>query len=139
MKKMLAVGLVCMTVLAPTVSVNAAELPETCHIGGCDLGDCFRDTDCDGICGDHYFVDENGDGICDNHCYLDADCDGFCDYYTDADEDGICDHCHDHGKPVQSGTSVGNSNSAANNNTTYYGGHRESHCSRRSGHHKGHC
>ena len=49
MRKMLAMGLACMIVLAPAASVSAAELPPaTCHIGGCNLGDCFRDLDCDG-------------------------------------------------------------------------------------------
>ncbi len=139
MKKMLAVGLVCMMALAPAASVNAAELPATCHIGGCNLGDCFRDADCDGICGDHYFVDENGDGICDNHCYLDADYDGICDYFVDADEDGICDHCHDHGRPVQSGSSIGSSNSTTTSTTTYYGGYSGGCHGRRGGHHRGHC
>ncbi|MDE6219616.1 MAG: hypothetical protein K2G51_04150 [Lachnospiraceae bacterium] len=138
MKKMLAVGLACMMVLAPAASVSAAELPATCHIGGCNLGDCFKDTDCDGICGDHYFVDEDGDGICDLHCYLDGDCDGICDYFVDADEDGICDHCHDHGRPVQADSSVGSS-STTNSNTTYYSGHHGGCHGRRGGHHRGHC
>ena len=58
MRKMLAMGLACMIALAPAASVDAAELPPaTCHIGGCNLGDCFRDLDCDGVCGNHYFVD----------------------------------------------------------------------------------
>lgn len=139
MKKMLAMGIVCAVILAPAVSANAAEVPATCHIGGCNLGDCFKDTDCDGICGDHYFVDEDGDGICDNHCYLDEDADGICDHFIDADEDGICDHCHDHGKPVQSSTSVGNTTSTTNSTTTYYSGHHGGCHSRRSGHHRGHC
>lgn len=140
MKKMLAMGLACMIVLAPAVSVNAAELPPAvCHAGGCNLGDCFRDLDCDGICGDHYFVDENGDGICDNHCYTDANYDGLCDYYTDANADGICDHCHDHGRPVQSSSSIGNSNNTTSGTTTYYSGYHGGCHGGRSGHHRGHC
>ncbi len=130
MRKMLAMGLACMIVLAPAASVSAAELPPaTCHIGGCNLGDCFRDLDCDGICGDHYFIDENGDGICDNHCYTDANYDGLCDYYTDADGDGICDHCHNHGRVAQPSYSTG----------TYYGGYHGGCHGRRGGHHRGHC
>ena len=132
MKKMLAMGLACMIVLTPAVSVHAAELPPAiCHAGGCNLGDC------DGICGDHYFIDENGDGICDLHCYTDANYDGLCDYYTDANGDGICDHCHDHGRPVQSVYY----NNAGYGTGTYYGGyghHGGCHGSR-SGHHRGHC
>ena len=69
MKKLLAMGLACAVVFAPTLSAHAAEEVETCHIGGCSLGECFMDTDGDGICGNHYFVDENGDDICDFHCY----------------------------------------------------------------------
>lgn len=130
MRKMLAMGLACMIVLAPAASVSATELPPaTCHIGGCNLGDCFRDLDCDGICGDHYFIDENGDGICDNHCYTDANYDGLCDYYTDADGDGICDHCHNHGRVAQPSYSTG----------TYYGGYHGGCHGRRGGHHRGHC
>ena len=134
MKKMLAIGLVCAMVLAPTASVNAGEL---CHAGGCNLGDCFKDIDCDGICGDHYFVDEDGDGICDNHCYLDADLDGICDHFIDADEDGICDHCHDHGKPVQTTTTT-SGNTTNNNTTSYYSGYHGSCHSRSNGHHGRH-
>ncbi len=96
MKKLLAMGLACAVMFAPAFSVNAAEEVATCHIGGCNLGECFMDTDGDGICGNHYFVDENDDGICDFHCYADVNADGICDYFVDADEDGICDHCHDH-------------------------------------------
>ena len=104
MKKLLAMGLVCTVVFAPALSVHAAEEVETCHIGGCNLGECFMDTDGDGICGNHYFVDEDGDGICDFHCYADTNTDGICDFFVDADEDGVCDHCHDQGKPVPAGT-----------------------------------
>ena len=42
MKKMLAMGLACAIVLAPAISVHAAEV-ETCSIGGCNLGECFMD------------------------------------------------------------------------------------------------
>lgn len=135
MKKMLAMGLACLIVLTPAATVRAAELPPaTCHIGGCNLGDCFRDLDYDGICGDHYFIDQNGDGICDNHCYTDANYDGLCDYYTDADGDGICDHCHNHGRPVQPAYS-------APGYSTYYGsyGYYGGCHGRRGGHHRGHC
>ncbi|MDE6917196.1 MAG: hypothetical protein K2P39_10420 [Lachnospiraceae bacterium] len=104
MKKLLAMGLACAVVLAPAFSVHAAQEVQTCHIGGCNLGECFMDTDGDGICGNHYFVDENGDGICDFHCYTDVNADGVCDFFVDADEDGICDHCHDHGNPVLADT-----------------------------------
>ena len=85
MKKMLAMGLACAIVLAPAISVHAAEV-ETCSIGGCNLGECFMDR------------------ICDFHSYVDVNADGICDFYVDADEDGICDHCHDHGKPVPAET-----------------------------------
>lgn len=138
MKKMLAMGLACMIVLTPAVSVHAAELPPaTCHVGGCNLGDCFKDLDCDGICGDHYFVDQNGDGICDLHCYTDANYDGLCDFYTDANADGICDHCHDHGKPVQS--NYNNAGSSYGTGTYYSGYGHHGGCHGRSRHHRGHC
>lgn len=160
MKKLLAMGLACAVMLAPAFSVNAAEEVETCHIGGCKLGECFMDTDGDGICGNHYFVDEDGDGVCDFHCYSDVNEDGICDYFVDADEDGICDHCHDHGKPVPASTLDGAANSTVTPSTPtvtyaapaptvtyttptvtydpnyYYGCHSSRHHS--SGHH-GHC
>ena len=101
MKKTL-VGLSCVMALCAGISVTAAEVqPQTCEIGNCNVGECFMDSDCDGICGDHNFVDEDGDGICDNHCYIDADADGVCDHFVDDDTDGICDHCHEHGKAAQ--------------------------------------
>ena len=101
MKKTL-VGLSCVMVLCAGISVSAAEAqPQTCEIGNCNVGECFMDSDCDGICGDHIFVDEDGDGICDNHCYIDADADGICDHFVDDNVDGICDHCHEHGKTAQ--------------------------------------
>lgn len=138
MKKMLFMGLACMLAFVPTVSTYAAEeTPQTCHVSGCNMGECFVDADCDGICGDHYFIDENGDGICDNHCYLDDNSDGICDYYADADEDGICDHCHDHGKPVQS-TYVERNTQRSTATYSYSGGHHSSHHSRSSGHHNRH-
>ncbi len=161
MKKLLAMGLACAVVFAPALSVHAAEEVETCHIGGCNLGECFMDTDGDGICGNHYFVDEDGDGICDFHCYTDTNTDGICDFFVDADEDGVCDHCHDHGKPVPAETTLdGAAGTAAVPSTAavtyaapaptvtytapavtydanyYYGCHGSRH--HRSGHH-GHC
>ena len=139
MKKILTATLVCSMLFASTMSVDAAGTPETCHIGGCNLGECFMDTDCDGICGDHDFVDEDNDGICDNHCYLDENADGICDHYVDEDADGICDHCHDHGKPIQSDSSV---KKAQNSGTTAHhnGRHGKHHSSKKSSrHHKGHC
>ncbi len=133
MKKILAAGLVCAMALTVTVHVKAEEIPATCHISGCPLGECFMDTDCDGICGNHYFVDTDGNGICDYHCYLDVNADGICDYFIDADEDGICDHCHDHGKPVQPSPSI---QPAPDNDTTYYyGGHHGRHHGYRGGRH----
>lgn len=160
MKKLLAMGLACAVMLAPAFSVNAAEEVATCHIGGCNLGECFTDTDGDGICGNHYFVDENGDGICDFHCYADVNADGVCDYFVDADEDGICDHCHEHDKPVVADTLDGAVNNTAASSTAtttyaapaptvtypaptvtydsdyYYGCHSSRHHSSR---HHGHC
>lgn len=139
MKKVLTAGLVCTMLFASTMSVNATETPATCRIGGCSLGECFMDTDCDGICGDRNFVDENNDGICDNHCYLDENEDGICDHYVDEDADSICDHCHDHGKPVQSGSSVKKSQNSgtANHHSGHHGKHHSS--KKNSRHHKGHC
>lgn len=139
MRKVMTAALVCMMLFAQATSVHAAEISETCYVGGCKLGECFMDTDCDGICGDHYFVDENKDGICDNHCYLDENEDGICDHFVDENADGVCDHCHDHGKPVQSDSGVGK---AQNSDITDYrrGHHGRHHSSRRSGrHHSGHC
>lgn len=127
MKKLLGVGLSCFVVLVSGITVFAEEAPQTCHIGGCYMGECFMDTDCDGICGDHAFVDEDGDGICDNHCYIDEDENGICDHFIDDDEDGICDHCHEHGKPVR----VNNSRTTQRG-SSHHGGHH------RGGHH-GHC
>ena len=43
---------------------------------------------------------------------MDEDADGICDHYVDEDADGICDHCHDHGKPIQSDSSVKNRKTA---------------------------
>ncbi len=150
MKKMLAMGLACAIVLAPAISVHAAEV-ETCSIGGCNLGECFMDTDGDGICGNHYFVDQNGDGICDFHSYVDVNADGICDFYVDADEDGICDHCHDHGKPVPAETYLEGATAPVVTYTApapsytapavsydYYGCYGSRH-HRSGGHHGGHC
>lgn len=131
MKKVLSIMLVSTMLFASTVSVHASEKSAVCNIGGCKLGECFMDTDCDGICGDHEFVDENMDGICDNHCYLDEDEDGICDHFIDEDEDGICDHCHDHGKVVLS-------DSKQSSGTTYH--HGRHHSGRKGGRHHGrHC
>lgn len=135
MKKILAMILICTMLFAFTTCAYASEKSAVCQIGGCKLGECFMDTDCDGICGDHDFVDEDKDGICDNHCYLDEDEDGICDHFLDEDGDGICDHCHDHGKAVLS-------DSKQNSGTSYHhGGHHGRHHSGRKGgrHHGRHC
>ena len=128
MKKTLAIGLSCVMIFSAGISVMAAEIqPQTCGIGNCNVGECFMDSDCDGICGDHTFVDENGDGICDNHCYIDENADGICDHFVDDDTDGICDHCHEHGKPAQTTTYC------APQTTQKRGHHSSSHHAR--GHH----
>lgn len=134
MKKTLVIGLSCVMALSAAIPAMAAEIqPQTCGIGNCNVGECFMDSDCDGICGDHNFVDENGDGICDNHCYIDANADGICDHFIDDDTDGICDHCHEHGKPVQTAAYC----APQNNNTTQRSSHHgSSHHGR--GHHGGH-
>lgn len=131
MKKMLVIGLSCFITFSAAVPVMAAETqPQTCGIGNCNVGECFMDNDCDGICGDHVFVDENNDGICDNHCYMDANADGICDYFTDSDADGICDHCHEHGKPQQTTDCTPKSTQGKSHHSSHHG---------RGGHHRGHC
>ncbi|MCM1183921.1 MAG: hypothetical protein NC337_11165 [Roseburia sp.] len=136
-KKLLGVSLSCVMANAMaltmvfTLPVCAEEAPRTCHVGGCDMGQCFTDEDCDGICGDHAFVDEDCDGICDNHCYMDEDCDGVCDYFIDEDADGICDHCHEHGRPAQTAGTTADKPSVSRSR-----GHHGSH---HRGSHRGHC
>lgn len=126
-KRILSLGFSFVMALAMAAPVYAKETPQTCHISGCNMGECFMDEDCDGICGDHAFVDEDCDGICDNHCYTDEDADGICDHFVDEDADGICDHCHEHGKLAQT---------VNNPNTNRQRGHHESH---HRGCHHGHC
>lgn len=130
MKKALVIGLSCVMVFSAAIPVMAAETqPQTCGIGNCNIGECFMDNDCDGICGDHTFVDENGDGICDNHCYIDDNADGVCDHYIDDDADGICDHCHEHGKPAQTTTYCAPNTQRRSHHRGHHG----------RGHHGGHC
>lgn len=126
MKRLWITGIICLLVLPAPVLAEAAESQPTCSIGNCNVGECFMDTDGDGMCGDHCFIDENEDGICDNHCYSDEDCDGVCDYFTDGDLDGICDHCHEHGKPAKT----------VRSRRAVSGRHHSGHHSR---HHRSHC
>lgn len=126
MRRLWITGIICSMALSVPVSAEAAETQPTCNIGGCIIGECFMDTDGDGMCGDHCFTDEDGDGICDDHCYIDEDGDNICDHFTDDDSDGICDHCHEHGKPVKTTRS----------RRTGRGRHHSGH---RSGHHGSHC
>lgn len=124
MKRLLITGIVCSMVLFTPITAAAAQ--PTCGIGNCNIGECFMDTDGDGMCGDHYFTDEDGDGICDNHCYIDEDGDDICDYYTDGDSDGICDHCHEHGKPVKATRTK--RASRGRHHSGHHSGHHGSHC-----------
>lgn len=136
MKKMLLMGLSSFVIFA-AIPVFAAEAQPVCGIGNCNVGECFMDSDCDGICGDHVFTDENGDGICDYHCYTDENADSVCDYFIDSDADGVCDHCHEHGKPQQ--TYCAPQNQQNQNMQQQNSGHHGSSHHGRSGHHRGHC
>ena len=100
MKKSLAAGIICLSLLAMPFPVKAAQAQPTCPVSGCAMGYCFMAADEYGMCGEHCFTDENGGGICDYHCYADGNGDGVCDYFIDDNGDGVCDHCHDHGRPA---------------------------------------
>lgn len=133
MKKVFAMGISVLMIVSMAATAFAAETQPTCGIGNCNVGECFLDTDGDGMCDhyDHCFLDEDGDGICDNHCYTDENADGICDLFTDEDADGICDHCHEHGKLAQA-------DCVPQTTTPRRNSHHSSSHHGRSGHHGGH-
>lgn len=72
MKKIIATGLVCLTVLSMAVPAYASET-RYCHSGYSCYGHDYVDADGDGICDTHHYIDEDNDGVCDNYsngnCY----------------------------------------------------------------------
>lgn len=75
MKKIIAAGLVCLTVFSMAVPAYASVYSHNGY--GCN---------------GHNYVDANGDGICDTHHYIDEDNDGVCDYYNGGNSNGVCGH-----------------------------------------------